>query len=293
MNDLKTHIYEYDEINIGLNISSLIHSYFTGNPILYKINSKPRFFEFIDYSMNLSRIGMDKENKQLNFPKGKFVKPYSKKSVYNHLYYIQSLSGKIPLAENVTEFYLDEESQILKVVSKNQRIYKFKFNKLRIFDTREIKFLTPTGERKEHLYVLDEFNTKFIDNKFYHIIPAEGLFPRNIYLSTDKKRLMSHSELTMEELRNPEYSSFYIGKQVNKILLENKLRIKLEWVKRHIQDKDLNEYETSSSIIIDKRTEDEVWKDCREFTQTTWLGSFQYRMVHQMMDSRGRVLSLL
>ena len=288
MDTLKEHVYEFDEVVIGLTTSSLLYSYIFNLPIIYKYRNTPRFFEFIDNSVNLTKIGIMKDNKQLNFPKGKLVKSYSKKKVSDHLYMIQSLCGCIPFKDSISDIRLEDEEKILKITTKNQRLFRYKFNKLRVFDTRGLSFLKPTGESQDKHYVLDEFNIKIKNNKFYHIIPREGDFPRNIYISSDKKKLMTHSLLTPAEMSNPDYSSFFIQKQVERELELYNIKAKLDWRVRHYEDKDKDSYEEKEWLIIDQRDEEEVWKDRKINTYHIWLGSFRSRMVQKMMDSLGQ-----
>ena len=290
MTSLKDHIYEFDEVVIGLTTSSLLYSYIFNLPVIYKYRNKPRFFEFVDNSVNLTKIGILKENKQLNFPKGKLIKSYSKNKVMDHLFMIQSLCGNIPFRDEVADIRLDEDEKLVKITTKQQRIIKYKFNKLRVFDTRGLGFLKPTGESQDKHYVLDEFKIKIKNDKFYHIIPREGDFPRNIYISSDKKRLMAHSLLTPSEMAIPDFSSFFIQKSVERELELNKIKAKLEWVNRHYEDKDKDTYEEKDWLVIDQRDEEEVWKDRKINTYHTWLGSFRSRMVQRMMDSLGQIV---
>lgn len=290
MTSLKDHIYEFDEVVIGLTTSSLLYSYIFNLPVIYKYRNKPRFFEFVDNSVNLTKIGILKENKQLNFPKGKLIKSYSKSKVMDHLFMIQSLCGNIPFRDEVADIRLDEDEKLLKITTKQQRIIKYKFNKLRVFDTRGLSFLKPTGESQDKHYVLDEFKIKIKNDKFYHILPREGDFPRNIYISSDKKRLMAHSLLTPSEMAIPDFSSFFIQKSVERELELNKIKAKLEWVNRHYEDKDKDTYEEKDWLVIDQRDEEEVWKDRKINTYHTWLGSFRSRMVQRMMDSLGQIV---
>lgn len=290
MTSLKDHIYEFDEVVIGLTTSSLLYSYIFNLPVIYKYRNKPRFFEFVDNSVNLTKIGILKENKQLNFPKGKLIKSYSKSKVMDHLFMIQSLCGNIPFRDEVADIRLGEDEKLLKITTKQQRIIKYKFNKLRVFDTRGLSFLKPTGESQDKHYVLDEFKIKIKNDKFYHIIPREGDFPRNIYISSDKKRLMAHSLLTPSEMAIPDFSSFFIQKSVERELELNKIKAKLEWVNRHYEDKDKDTYEEKDWLVIDQRDEEEVWKDRKINTYHTWLGSFRSRMVQRMMDSLGQIV---
>lgn len=287
MPSLREHKYEFDEVVIGLTTSSLLYSYIFNCPMLYKNESHPRFFEFIDSSVNLTSIGIPKDNKQLNFPKGKLVKAYSKKRVMEYLFLLLSLSGNIPFKNEISDIRVDEELKIIKITTKTQRIFRYKFNKIRIFDTRNLQFLTPSGITKEKHYVLDEFEVKIKNEKYYHVIPLEGDFPKNIYISSDKKKLMSHSMLTQEEMNDPEYSSFFISKQIEKELEANGINAKITYLKRHYEDKDPNEYEERDWIIFDKRTEEEIWKGKKTNIYLTWLGSFRYRMAQKMRDTLG------
>ena len=289
MNKLKEHIYEFDEVVIGLTTSSLLYSYIFNLPIIYKFKNTPKFFEFVDNSVNLTKTGLLKDNKQLNFPKGKLTRPYSKKKVMDHLYMIQSLCGNIPFKDEVADLRADEETKILKITTQTQRVFKYKFNKLRIFDTRGLEFLIPSGVTQDKHYILDEFDIKIKNDKFFHIIPREGDFPRNIYISSDKKRLMTHSLLTPIEMNFPDFSSFFITKQVERELESNNIKSKVNYIKRVYEERDINDYEESDWYIIDKRSEEEVWKDRKVNTYHIWLGSFRSRMVQKMMDTLGHM----
>lgn len=285
---LKEHVYEFDEVVIGLTIPSLLYAYIYNLPIVYKFRSKPKFFEFIDNSVNLTKTGLLKDNKQLSFPKGKLIKAYSSEKVLDHLYFINSISGKIPFKDNVSELYL-EDNNILKIITSNQRLFRYKFNRLRIFDTRELNFLEPIGNNNDKIYVLDEFNVEFKTKKSYDIIPTDIEFPKEIYTATDRKRLMSYSVMTREQLLDPNYSSFFITKQIESIFSSYDIKAKVEWVKRYEQEKDPLEYETQENIIIDKRNEEEIWKLRKIDTYHIWSGSFRSRVVQKMMDFLGQM----
>ena len=137
MDKLKGHIYEAEEIIVGLTIPALLYSYVHNLPIIYKHRTRYRFFEYIDNSVNLTKTAILKDNKKLNLPEGHLVMPYLKSNVMDSLYMVQSLTGMIPFDDKVVDIRLEEE-KILKITTRNQRVYRYKFNKLRIFDTREI-----------------------------------------------------------------------------------------------------------------------------------------------------------
>lgn len=286
MDKLKGHIYEAEEVIVGLTIPALLYSYVHNLPIIYKHRTRYRFFEYIDNSVNLTKTAILKDNKKLNLPEGHLVMPYLKSNVMDSLYMVQSLTGMIPFDDKVVDIRLEEE-KILKITTRNQRVYRYKFNKLRIFDTRGLEFLNPIGNAPEKHYILDEFKFDLRSKYFYHMIPTGGDFPRNVYISSDKKRLMAHSLLTPDEMNRPEYSSFYITKQVESVLKNNGVEGKLEWLKRYNEEKDLLEYEQKDWLVIDKRNEEEIWKERKPNTFHTWLGSSRSRVVQKMMDSRG------
>ena len=288
MDSLKAHVYEFDEIVIGLTVPSLLYSFIHNVPVIFKYKTKPRFFEYINNSVNLTKIAIMKDNKKLSLPEGNLVMPYLKSKVLEHLYLIQSLTGNIPFDDKVADIRVDEEEKILKITTRNQRLFKYKFNKLRIFDTRGLEFLNSTGNTQEHHYVLDEFHFDLRSKYFYDMIPTTGHFPHNIYMSSDRKKLMSHSLMTPEEMNSPELSSFFITKSVQHILAQHGVDGKLEWVRRYTEEKDINEYEQKDWFVIDKRDEEEIWKERKPNTFHTWLGSSRSRMVQRMMDFLGR-----
>ena len=288
MNKLKDHVYEFDEVLIGLTTSSLLYSYIFNLPIIYKLRNRPRFFEFIDNSVDLTKTGFLKENKELILPKGKKIFSYSKRSIMDHLYFIQCLCGNIPFRDDdISEIRVNEEDKLLKIITNKQRIFKYKFNKLRVFDTRELNFLTSTGNSTEKKYVLDEFELKIKNDKFYNIIPTEFDFPKEIYIASDKKRLMSYSLLTLDQINDPEYSSWFITKQIQSILSKLNLKADLLWTKRTLEEKDPLEYKEEDWLIIDKRNEEEIWKLKKVNTYRIWSGSFRSRLVQRMRDSLG------
>jgi hypothetical protein len=288
MDSLKAHVYEFDEIVIGLTVPSLLYSFIHNVPVIFKYKTKPRFFEYINNSVNLTKIAIMKDNKKLSLPEGNLVMPYLKSKVLEHLYLIQSLTGNIPFDDKVADIRVDEEEKILKITTRNQRLFKYKFNKLRIFDTRGLEFLNSTGNTQEHHYVLDEFNFDLRSKYFYDMIPTTGHFPRNVYMSSDRKKLMSHSLMTPEEMSSPDLSSFFITKSVQHILAQHGVDGKLEWVRRYTEEKDINEYEQKDWFVIDKRDEEEIWKERKPNTFHTWLGSSRSRMVQRMMDFLGQ-----
>jgi len=288
MGNLKNHIYETEELVIGLTIPALLYSYIHNIPVIYKYRTKYKFFEYVNNSVNLTKTAILKDNKKLNLPEGHLVMPYLKSNVLNHLYLIQSLTGMIPLDDKVADIRLDEEDKLLKITTKNQRLIRYKFNKLRIFDTRGLEFLNPVGNTSDKHYVLDEFSFDLRSKHFYHMIPTREDFPRNVYISSDKNKLMAHSLLTPEEMNQPEFSSFFITKQVEYVLGQFDITGKLEWIKRHAEEKDNLEYEQKNWLIIDKRNEEEIWKERKPHTFQTWLGSSRSRVVQKMMDSLGQ-----
>ena len=288
MGKLKEHLYESEELVIGLTVPSLLYSFIHNAPVIYKYKTAPRFFEYINNSVNLTKIALMKDNKKLSLPEGNLVMPYLKSRVLDHLYLIQSLTGNIPFDDKIADIRLDEEEKILKITTGNQRLFRYKFNKLRIFDTRGLEFLNSTGNTKEYHYVLDEFKFDLRSKYFYDMIPTTGYFPRNIYMSSDKKKVMSHSLMTPIEMNLPDLSSFFITKSVEHILSQYGIEGKLEWIKRHTEDKDPYDYEEKEWLIIDKRNEEEIWKERKPNTFHTWLGSSRSRMVQKMMDSLGQ-----
>jgi hypothetical protein len=86
-----------------------------------------------------------------------------------------------------------------------------------------------------------------------------------------------------------DFSSFFIQKQVERELDRYGFKIKLEWIKRHYEDKDKDTYEIKEWMVIDQRDEEEVWKDRKINTYHTWLGSFRSRMVQRMIDFLGQM----
>jgi hypothetical protein len=284
---LRNHVYYYKEILIGLTVESLLYSFKTGYPIIYKISHEPDFYEIIEKDFDLSDIEIPTNKVSISTLNGQVVEYYQKRDLYDRLLPIISISGLVPHKMPVSEIHLEEEEKRIKIVSGTQRIFRYEFDTLRVFDTRNLNFLTPSGNKKEKMLIIDIFSSS-IENGIYSHLEFEGDFPKKCFIKDPKTKVITHSYLTMDELNNSEYSSFFITKKTESLLSGHAIKAKLTWEKRDLSFKDSNEYLSTDIITIDERSEKEIWQETD--TLFKWQESYQFKLAQKTKDTRGLVL---
>jgi len=195
---LARHIYQYDTIVIGGGLNAKVYAYFNKCPCIYGGNASPFRFDLLENGLPL----FETKNKLQAFEKINFI---------------LGLAGGLPVGDKAASINIRDN--ILKVITRDSRLVKFKFNKLVIFDDQGIFGLPPIKEQKNgKSRILDWFNVRSgMEHEHNSFETADDFVKKIIFYPSDRfgnqksgrvrKDLVSISYLDENQINDFEYSS--------------------------------------------------------------------------------------
>lgn len=287
MSDLSRHLYDVDELVIGNSLEAVSYAFLNHKILVFNGEHKLKFFDFFEPEVDLQKYGIGLDKYELNTNKGTRLVGSSKLETWERLVFSLSLSGLLPVHDLVS-FVRVEDEDILKVVTKNSRMIKFKFNKLRIFDDENVNGLGPS-KFEDKYKVVDWINVRAGMKHEYDYFQTEDDFVKEVYFypsqrsgggeNDERKDLVSISYLNKEQLESFNYSDTYVKFKVKGLMEKNGIRgpkngrrhddpnkhayhsIKVEPYKREIIKLEKPIYEDKGSLIFDYRDERNVYFD--------------------------------
>ena len=287
MSDLNHHIYKFDELVIGNSLEAVSYAFLNHKTLLLNDKHKLNFFDFFEPEIDLEKYRIEGERCELNTNEGLEIVGPSKLEVWQKMVFSLSLAGFLPIYDLISSIRVENEN-ILKVVTKNSRLIKIKFNTLRIFDDENVDGLgIPVTEEKYK--VIDWVNVRAGMKHRYDKLETEDDFVNEIYFypshraaggeEDERKDLVSISYLNKEQLEDFDYSDTYVKFKVKNLMKENGIRgpkngrrwddpnkwayhsIKLEPHKREVIRNVKPVYKSEKAIVFDNRGEREVYHD--------------------------------
>lgn len=222
---------------VGGNLSALLYSYINNIPLVYvnKFQKTPYPFEFFSTDIDLSKFYIDNENEinkfSTNRDKSEFIYfGMSKKRFYEKIIFLSSLGGLIPFTNKICSFIIEQEKKIINVLMDKDSI-KINYEKIIIFDDKNIKGILPSKVKEEQEYlILDWFHVicgqnnkleyvqrkdKFVNKLFFYACEdIDG----NISREDTLKDVLCFSYLNKKDLQKEEYSFFNTKEKVKEIL---------------------------------------------------------------------------
>tara|TARA_R110002074_G_scaffold309261_2_gene480018 strand:- start:256 stop:1077 length:822 start_codon:yes stop_codon:yes gene_type:complete len=204
---LLKHIYQYDTVVIGGNLSALLYSYFNNLPlVINKLDIPHRFQE---------------------------AQGHSQAEIWNKLFFGLSLSGLNLLGDKVRQVRIGED-KTLSASTKQGALAKVKYDKLIVFADENVNGLPPSIESLSNmsnkLLVLDWMIAKpCMEHTFDHFHTGDE-FVKDIYfypterttgVHPNKRDLVAISYLTVEELKEFEHSDTAARFKTTKIMKAN------------------------------------------------------------------------
>lgn len=194
---LSKHIYQYDTIVVGGGLSAKMYAYYNKCPCIYGSVNAPFRFDLLEEGLSL----FETKNKLQTFEKINFI---------------LGISGQSPMGDKVVSMNIRDN--LLKVSTINSRLGIFEFNKLIVFDDKEVYGL-PMIKRKEigKSRVLDWFDVRSGMEHDHDMFKTEDDFVRQvIFYPSDRfgnqasgrirKDLVAVSFLDEEQINDFEYS---------------------------------------------------------------------------------------
>ena len=253
---MKNHKYSFDKVVVGSNVNALVYSYINDLPLIMNCLSRPFF--------------VNKEDLDL----------------WNKLFFLLSLSGLNLFGDKIEQVRIDKEE--LLVATKDLRAFKVSYNKLVIFDDKNIIGLPIAKEKKDEFMVLDWITanpcTKH-DHEYFHV--GDDLIKEIHFYPTNRtpghhpklKDLVAVSFLNSKQLQDFDYSDTYVKFKAEKILKENGItgrkngfangkqiayNLGLKVDQREIRKAEMDLYENTESLEFNYSSLDEMFAKAGE-----------------------------
>ena len=138
------HIYQYETIVVGGGLGAKIYAYHNQCPCIYRSASPPFRFDMLQGGL-VWKLQRHPEKNSLQ--------------TWEEVSFALGVAGQLPVGNKVQG--LNVRDDILRITTHNSHLVKFKFDKLVIFDDREIYGLPPIKESKVgKSRILDWFNVR-------------------------------------------------------------------------------------------------------------------------------------
>jgi hypothetical protein len=282
VSDLSRHIYKVDELVVGNSLEAVSYAYLNQKHIILNDIEKPHFFDFYDTEDELDKYLIDDIKYELASTDGPKIVGISKLEVWEKLVFCLSLAGLLPVSDKVYSMRIEDDN-IFKITTNNSRVLRFKFNKLRIFDSKNISGLESPKE-VDTFRVVDWIDVRSGMKHEYDYFGTEENFVKDVYFypsprtgGKQRKDLVAVSYMTSKQLEDFEYSDTYVKFKVLDLMKKAGIRgarngrrpddpekysyysVKIEPSRREIQKNEKPMYEDKGSIVFDYRKEREIY----------------------------------
>ena len=140
---------------------------------------------------------------------------------WEHLAFLLSVSGQLPLADNLSSIRIDDEAGEIKCFTKNSRVIVFSYATAYVTDDIGVEGLPlPTTPAQKEYLVLDWISVRRGGNHSHDSIEDDSedfvkrilFYPseRGTAKRTDRKDACAVSVLTAEQLKSLDYSESYV-----------------------------------------------------------------------------------
>jgi hypothetical protein len=236
---IKTPKRECEEIIIGGDLNALLQSYKNNTPLIINKLSPPHYFETLE--------------------------TYNAQELWHRLFFILSTSGLNLVGQKAQNVRIKENE--ISVSTTGARVFKYKTEKLLIFDDENVHGLPPPEKKNEDFIVLDwMFSRSCEKHPHKHLTTGDALASEVYFYASnrtdghhpDRKDLVVISHLNEGQLHDFEYSDTYAKFKVTKMLKDlgikgkkngiNHYALKLEVEKREIKKAKMSLYTNSEQM---------------------------------------------
>ena len=230
---------------------------------------------------------------------------------WEHLAFLLSLSGQMPVASNISSIRIDEERKEIKCFTGNSRVVTFTYERAHVVDDYGVGGipLPQKAAKKEYLvfdwinircggnhpydYIVDE-DSKFVSKILFY--PSERTTSRR----TDRKDACAISLMTEAQLKNLDYSESYVLLKARDMMEKAGMKgsrngtqattgkpaylsLKIELAERETHILHKNKYKNTSTINFNDFLDKEGTNEYNKFLEEM-LGSTDGRVVRRSQD---------
>ena len=293
---MRAHNIETDEVIIGASLSALLYSYYTGFPLVYVETNIPFRFDYFEPYFDLDKIVEQPAPREFVTLDLKKEVGLPKRDMWERLYFMLSLSGKIPFAEKVKAIRIEEDVKVITT----RKTSTIKFKRVRVFDDRELQGLSQkVGTEEKTFNVIDWINVysgtthglDFIDDIGGSVIEKIIFYPSDrIDGNHNKKDVVCVSQMTDSQINDYRFSDTYVRFKVESLMKEAGIRgarngrdqlnpdrykyyaLKLESAERQIEKIGFDSISDDESIVLDSRSPEEIIRAYRGTKPEGYLG---------------------
>ena len=283
------------ELIVGATLPALLYSYYTGAPLVYVEPCIPFRFDYFEPYFDLDRIVTQLEPKELITLGGSKKVGPPKRDMWERLFFMLSLSGKIMYGDKVKSIRLGDD---ISIITRKTNIVDYE--KVRIFDDRKIQGISQKGDGSQEAFdVFDWINVysgtthglDLIDDITGSAIERIIFYPSDrIDGNHNKKDVVCVSKMTQEQLNDYRFSDTYVRFKVESLMKEAGIRgarngrdqlnpdkykyyaLKLDSVERQVGSNVLTSFSDDDRVILDGRGAEDIIKDCRGTKPQGYVG---------------------
>jgi hypothetical protein len=209
---MKDHVYRYDNIVIGGNLSSLIFVYLNGYRLVITDLEVPLPFEMYEAGRDLSIVKIKNTEKTLVSPTGEVSFGMNKADLFYNLYMRLAITGKIICEIPHQSLRIDKEQNLIKIVSEKSRIHTYRYKNLYSFKNIGLDFEVPL----DRYDIISDFSvTRCYKHDYEYLQKQEnGIIESGIF--TKYTDLITLTKVNKEHLDT--HIDFYIKNYLEKYL---------------------------------------------------------------------------
>ena len=292
---MPTHRSDQEEIIVGATLPALLYAYYTGSPVVYISPRIPFRFDYFDAYFDLDKIVDQPDPKQFVTLDRKKLVGYSRRNLWEKLFFMLSISGQIPFADKIKAIRIEERLKLI-----TRKTNELDFNKVRIFDDKEVQGIQKKEDGADGSYDVYDWisvhsganhSLDFIDDIAGSAIEEIIFYPSDrIDGNHNKKDIVCVSKMTEDQLNDYRFSDTYIRFEVEKLMKQAGIRgtrngrdqlnpekykyyaLKLKSAERQFIKTGFSHTSDNDKVVLDSRTPEEIIRQFRGTKPTGYLG---------------------
>lgn len=288
MSTFKGHIYHYERLVIGSNLSAALYCFYNDTPLVYTKLNSPLSCEFFPHGFDLTSLEFAPEENIFFNPDKEEVKCGNYKlDVYERILFLLSLGGRVPFSNLAQKIMFIKPGELM-IGTNSGRQVTIKYDDLVIFPGEEILNFPEPRKKNNKYKVVDWFNVRRgTEKNEIDIITSEENFVKTImfYRSSRGTKPTAKDALAISYLSSEDLASYDYSSNIAKMIVEQNMKdlglhgpkngwseqgirvyrpIRLDTVYRNIIQLDNNQYDEIPGISFLENTPEEIIEQEKE-----------------------------